>query len=412
MAEKTSSIRGLLITFGVAALLAIGIIFARSHFREVVEVRTAKAMQAPLVSTVSTNGKVEPVEDYNPHATVAGIVKKVFVEVGAHVKRGQSLIKMDDSDATSRLAAAQASLVAAEANLKNMQQNGTQDERLGQQSDLTNALAQQKQAATTLTATQALQARGSASANEVAVAQQRLSDAQTRVSQLKARSSSRFSSLDLSSQQSQVAQARAALLAARSAYGGVDLRAPFDGTVYSVPVSDLDFVQFGEALLNMANLNHIQVRAYFDEPEIGKLTAGQPVKIVWDAKPYSTWHGHIERAPSTIITYGTRNVGECIISVDDAKGDLLPNTNVTVSVTVSQLADVLSVPREALRTEGPKNYVYRIVDGHLKEVPLQVGASNLTRIQITGGLNEGDVVALSAVSNSELKDGQEVKALR
>ena len=412
MAEKTSSIRGLLITFGVAALLAIGIIFARSHFREVVEVRTAKAMQAPLVSTVSTNGKVEPVEDYNPHATVAGIVKKVFVEVGAHVKRGQSLIKMDDSDATSRLAAAQASLVAAEANLKNMQQNGTQDERLGQQSDLTNALAQQKQAATTLTATQALQARGSASANEVAVAQQRLSDAQTRVSQLKARSSSRFSSVDLSAQQSQVAQARAALLAARSAYGGVDLRAPFDGTVYSVPVSDLDFVQFGEALLNMANLNHIQVRAYFDEPEIGKLTAGQPVKIVWDAKPYSTWHGHIERAPSTIITYGTRNVGECIISVDDAKGDLLPNTNVTVSVTVSQLADVLSVPREALRTEGPKNYVYRIVDGHLKEVPLQVGASNLTRIQITGGLNEGDVVALSAVSNSELKDGQEVKALR
>ena len=412
MAEKTSSIRGLLITFGVAALLAIGIIFARSHFREVIEVRTAKAMQAPLVSTVSTNGKVEPVEDYNPHATVAGIVKKVFVEVGAHVKRGQSLIKMDDSDATSRLAAAQASLVAAEANLKNMQQNGTQDERLGQQSDLTNALAQQKQAATTLTATQALQARGSASANEVAVAQQRLSDAQTRVSQLKARSSSRFSSVDLSAQQSQVAQARAALIAARSAYGGVDLRAPFDGTVYSVPVSDLDFVQFGEALLNMANLNHIQVRAYFDEPEIGKLTAGQPVKIVWDAKPYSTWHGHIERAPSTIITYGTRNVGECIISVDDAKGDLLPNTNVTVSVTVSQLADVLSVPREALRTEGPKNYVYRIVDGHLKEVPLQVGASNLTRIQITGGLNEGDVVALSAVSNSELKDGQEVKALR
>ena len=412
MAEKTSSIRGLLITFGVAALLAIGIIFARSHFREVVEVRTAKAMQAPLVSTVSTNGKVEPVEDYNPHATVAGIVKKVFVEVGAHVKRGQSLIKMDDSDATSRLAAAQASLVAAEANLKNMQQNGTQDERLGQQSDLTNALAQQKQAATTLTATQALQARGSASANEVAVAEQRLSDAQTRVSQLKARSSSRFSSVDLSAQQSQVAQARAALIAARSAYGGVDLRAPFDGTVYSVPVSDLDFVQFGEALLNMANLNHIQVRAYFDEPEIGKLTAGQPVKIVWDAKPYSTWHGHIERAPSTIITYGTRNVGECIISVDDAKGDLLPNTNVTVSVTVSQLADVLSVPREALRTEGPKNYVYRIVDGHLKEVPLQVGASNLTRIQITGGLNEGDVVALSAVSNSELKDGQEEKALR
>src|SRR5205085_1296678 len=82
----------------------------------------------------------------------------------------------------------------------------------------------------------------------------------------------------------------------------------------------------------VADLNRIQVRAYFDEPEIGRLAVGQSVKIVWDAKPNQTWHGHISRAPSTVITYGTRNVGECIITVDDARGDLLPNTNVTVTV--------------------------------------------------------------------------------
>src|SRR6202012_5159576 len=105
----------------------------------------------------------------------------------------------------------------------------------------------------------------------------------------------------------------------QTAYANVDMRAPFSGTVYSVPVADYDFVQGGEALMNMADLNRIQVRAYFDEPEIGKLSTGQQVKIVWEAKPGMVWHGHIARAPSTIIAYGTRNVGECIITVDDAK---------------------------------------------------------------------------------------------
>ena len=68
------------------------------------------------------------------------------------------------------------------------------------------------------------------------------------------------------------------------------------------------------------DLNHIQVRAYFDEPEIGELQSGQAVKIVWDAKPNRVWHGHIDRAPTTVTQYGNRNVGECVITVDDARG--------------------------------------------------------------------------------------------
>jgi HlyD family secretion protein len=412
MAEKiTSTSRGLIIGLSIA-VVAVAIAWGfRSSFHSKVEVRTAQASHADLVSTISTNGKVEPVEDYQAHAAAPGVVARVYVNVGDHVTRGSQLIKMDDNDARSRLATAQATLDAAEAGLKNMQEGGTADELLGANSDLTAARSQQRQAAATLSAVQALQAKGSASANEVTVAQQRLNDAQTRISQLQTRSHDRYSSGDLETQKSQVEQARAALMAAQSGYSGVDIRAPFPGTVYSVPVSDYDFVQGGEALLNLADLNRIQVRAYFDEPEIGKLAEGQPVKIVWDAKPNAAWHGHIARAPTTIITYGTRNVGECLITVDDAKGDLLPNTNVTVTVTTSQLSNVLSLPREALRTEGFKDFVYRIVDGHLKQTPVVVGASNLTRFQIVSGLSDGDSVALSSPLNVEFKDGLEVKAL-
>jgi len=413
MAEKSaSSSRGWIITLVVAAVVIVLIVVAKSALKEKVEVRVAKAARTDLVSTESTNGQVKAIQDYQAHVTAPGVVKKVYVAVGEHVQRGAELMRMDDTDAASRLATAQAALDAAIANLQNMRAGGTNDEMLGQKADLAAAQSQQKQAAAALSTIQALQATGSASANEVAVAQQHVTDANTKVAQLQAHIHNRYSTGDISVQQAQVEQARAAVMAAKAAYGSVDFRAPFAGTVYSVPVSDFDFVQPSDALLNLADLNHLQVTAYFDEPEIGKLRAGQPVRIVWEAKPDALWHGHVLRAPTTIITYNnTRHVGECIISVDDAHGDLLPNTTVTVMVTVSELHNVLTLPREALRPQGMKNFVYRVVDGHLHQTPVEVGASNNTRIQITAGLSEGDAVALSSPTNAEFQEGLQVKAL-
>ena len=203
-------------------------------------------------------------------------------------------------------------------------------------------------------------------------------------------------------------EARANVAAAQNSFGAVDIRAPFAGTVYSLPISQYDFVNAGEALLDVADLRHLEVRAYFDEPEIGQLAVGQSVKIVWDAKPLRSWHGHITQAPTTVISYGTRSVGECLITVDDADGDLLPNTNVTVTVTTQKRSDVLSLPREALHTEGTTNYVFRIVSNHLVRTNVQVGVVNLTRVEITAGLNAGDTVSLNTMDNSDLADGLRV----
>ena len=124
---------------------------------------------------------------------------------------------------------------------------------------------------------------------------------------------------------------------------------------------------------------------------------------MWDAKPDLTWHGHVTQAPTTVANVGSRNVGECLISVDDAHGDLLPNTNVTVTVTTLQHADVLSLPREALHTEGSNSFVYRVVDEKLVRTPVHVGVVNLTRVEITGGLKQGEMVALGATTDTDLQ---------
>ena len=255
----------------------------------------------------------------------------------------------------------------------------------------------------------ALQAKGAASQNEVASAEARVNDAQIRLTQVQTRMRSRYGSGDVATGRSQAQRAHEELVAAESALGGLDVHSPISGTVYNLPVALYDYVSAGQTLVGVADLDRLQVRAFFDEPVIGSLASGQAVKIVWDAKTYLLWHGHVTQAPTTITNVGSRNVGECLISVDDANGDLLPNTNVTVTVTTLQRFGVLILPREALHTEGANNFVYRIEEGKLVRTPISVGVVNLTRVEVTGGLKPGDLVALGATTDTDLRNGLPVR---
>jgi HlyD family secretion protein len=412
MAQRESSqTRGWI--WGIAALAACALLFwaVRAAFRETVTVNTATVGYQDILNSVPTTGIVQPIDDFQAHAPTSGTVEKLFVDPDQKVRAGQELVRMDDSEARKNVVAAQAALESSEASLKNLQNGGTHAELQTQGADMSAAQAQEQQMATALASLQALQEKGAASANEVAAAKQRLSEAQARVATLQTHRTSPYGPNDIAPLQAQVAQARATLLAAQRALASVDIHSPIAGTVYYIPVAQYDFVSGGDTLLDVADLSRIQIQGYFDEPEIGKLAVNQPVTITWDAKPNRLWHGHISLTPTTIIKYGTRYVGECIITVDDSNGELLPNTNVTVKVTTQERRHVLSVPREALHTDGPSNYVYKILNGRLRRTPVQVGeGQNLALVEITGGLAEGDTVVVGATSEADLSDGLAVKA--
>lgn len=392
----------------VLAIILLLFVLLRSSTRDTVEIRVSPVTRQNLIITVSTNGKVEPIDEFQAYAPAGGVVAKLYVQVLQKVKVGDLLLKMDDSDAVAKLAAANTTLRTAEATLHDMEQGGSQEEQLTLSGDLSRAQLQQQNAIKNLAALKQLQQKGAASASEVAAAEQQLEASNNSVQNLQKRSTQRYSPADKARVEAQVADARAALAAAQSSYNAYNIRSPKAGTVYSIPVEPYDFVKDADPLISVADLNKIQIHAYFDEPEIGKLAVGQAVKITWDAKPTQTWHGHISIAPTSVITYGTRNVGECIITVDDARGDLLPNTNVIVTVTTAQRFNVLSIPREGLHTEAG-NFVYRVVDNKLVRTPVQVGLVNLTRAEITGGLTEKDIVAVNAINNRELSNGLPVK---
>jgi HlyD family secretion protein len=410
MAQQVSQQSRRWVWWLVAWAAGIALVFYLRTQHTVVEVTAARVEPKTLTQTKSTNARVEPLENFDAHAPMASTVANVYVHLGQDVQSGQELVRMDDTDARKELATAEASLASSRLALQTAEQGGTAVERVGSTADINAAKTQVQQDTDSLAALEKLQAQGAASANEVAQAQHQLTAAQARVTELQAQKGARYSPDDLRTQKALVAEALAGVDAARSAYAGVDVRARFTGTVYALPVTQYQFVAAGEALVQVANLKKLQIRAYFDEPEIGQLKIGQPVSIVWAAKPSQLWHGHIVAVPTTISSYGnTRNVGECLISVDDADGVLLPNTNVTVTVTELEHKNVLSLPREALQTQGLNNYVYRIIGDRLVKTPIQVGLTNNERFEITGGLNEGDLVALGATSEVELTDGLRVK---
>jgi HlyD family secretion protein len=401
--KRTNNIRWI----WLAAAIVVAIVFYVVHMatRTRVPIRSAIVVRSELRSTLATNGKVEPQVNFEAHAPFPGIVKQLFVHEGEKVVEGKLLLELDDTDAKARLAAAVAALRSAQSAYDTTLKGGTRQERLSLGADIDKTQADRDQAQHDLAALRKLQLTGAASASEVAAAEQRLAADNASLQVLQERKTQPYDPGDITRAQSAFAEAQAGYAAASAVLNEANVHAPFAGTVYSLPVSRTEYVQQGDRLLQMADLSKMQVRAYFDEPEIGKLSVGQPITIEWDARPNTLWHGHVSRVPSTIITYGTRNVGEVLVSIEDADGALLPATNVRITVTVANESNALNIPREALHTEAGQDYVYRVERGVLHRVVVRIGNLNLTQVEIQSGLKEGDEVALGSTDGQPIGNG-------
>lgn len=396
------------------AAIAVLLVFYIVHqaTRTMLPIRAATAERSGLTVPTSTNGRVEPQNNFEAHAPFPGVVKNLYVQEGDKVPAGKLLLTLDDGDALSKLATAQAALKGAQANYDGVLKGGTQEERLSLNGQIAKAEMDRDQAQRDLASLEKLQAQGAASASEVAAAKDRVAAANSGLNVLQQRKTDRYDTGDIAHAKASLADAQAGYTAAAEVVNQANVRAPFAGTVYSLPVSKTEFVQQGGSLLQLADLTKMQVRGYFDEPEIGRLKEGLPITITWDAKPGKIWHGHIALVPSTIISFGTRNVGVGLIAIDDADGTLLPDAHVNVTVTTADIPNALTVPRDALHTEGGKSYVYRVVKDTLHRTPVVTGNLNLTQVQIVSGLKEGDTVALGTTNGLPISEGVAVKIVR
>ncbi|HLJ29786.1 MAG TPA: efflux RND transporter periplasmic adaptor subunit [Candidatus Angelobacter sp.] len=394
-----------------AAVVALFLFSGWMMRRGAPPVRAEQVTRQQIASFISTNGRVEPVQDFEPHATAQLPVKSVSVHEGDHVKAGQLLIQLDDAEARAQAAKALAELRAAEADLHAVQSGGTQEEILTVRSDLSKAEAERNAAQRNLEATLRLQQNGAASPGEVEAARNRLQKAEADLQLLKSKQTRRFSTAEIAKVQASADEARAAYAAAQEALRNSHITAPFAGTVYQVRVKAGSFVNAGDLLLQMADLNRIQVRAFVDEPDIGKLAKDQKVEVTWEAIPGRTWEGTLTRIPTAVTTVGTRSVGEITCEIPNPDHKLLPNVNVNVNIVTARHEGALTVPREAVHDIDGRHVIYEIEDGKIRTREVQTGTSSLTRVEILSGVSEGTRIALGAINAQPLRNGMEVKVV-
>ena len=374
-----------------------------------VPIRTAEVKQGKIRSVISTNGKIEPVNNFEAHAPLSTSVQRVLVKEGASVKQGQLLVVLDDADARTQAARAQTQLKAAQSDLAAIERGGSQEEVLNLDVQLVKARTERDSAQRNLEALKKLEQQGAASAGEVRDAENNLARADAQFDFLKQKQTKRYSNAEVARVQAQRNEAQAAYDAAQDTLAKSNVRAPFDGIVYSLPVKQGGFVANGDLLLQIADLRKVLVRAFVDEPDVARLAPGDPIEITWDAAPGRVWQSTVTAVPSTVKLRGARNVGETTSIVDNKDFRLLPNVNVGVAIIAAEHDNVLVVPREAVRSDVTQSYVLQIVGHALKRRNVETALSNLTQVEIARGLSANDLIAINSVNGKPIGDGIQVK---
>jgi HlyD family secretion protein len=396
------------------AIVAAVVLLASFMSREpAVPVRAVNAQRGTIRSVVSTNGKVEPLQNFEAHAPVGTTVKKILVREGDQVKKGQLLAQLDDAQARSQAARAQAQVSAAEADLNAIQKGGNREEVLTLESQITKARTDCDTAQRNLDALRRLREQGAASPGETKNAEDQLKRANADLNLLLQKQKNRYSQPEIAREEAQKSEAEAAYSATEDLLSQLNIRAPFDGIVYSLPVQQGAYLNPGDLVLEEADLSKVRVRAFVDEPDIGRLAPGDKIEVTWDALPERTWEGAVSVIPAVIKLHGSRNVGETTCVVDNKDFKLLPNVNVGVTIITAEHRNVLTVPREAIhQDDNGKAYVYQIVNNELQRRYVQTSISNLTKVEVTGGLPENAVIALGPTNSKPLRNGLAVKVVR
>jgi RND family efflux transporter MFP subunit len=379
-----------------AAVIGLGVIVAGAVLAlrgstPVVEVAAARAPQGPGMQTLlNASGYVTPRRRATVAAKITGRVTGVFFDEGMHVKEGQLLATLDESDAKRALDSAKADRDASKAAIADLQ-------------------VQLKYAEIELHRAQELHA-------EKVQSQEALDTARTNVDSYKAK-------IELAKQQVEAAEARV-----QQAQQGVDncvITAPFAGIIVSKdaqvgemvsPVSaGGGFTRTGIATIVDMNSNEIEVDV--NEAYIARVQPHQKVMATLDAYPNWQIPSHVR----TIIPTADRQKAtvKVRISFDKLDPKILPDMGVKVAFLDEEDASKKSkekdkapeakaiIPQSAVRTDGGNFYVFTIRDGRLERRAVNLGRQIGSDVEVVAGVSAGDSLVVKGPES--LRDGQKVE---
>jgi HlyD family secretion protein len=418
-------LRNRIVIFLLLAGVVAFVLVRLSGRQPVAKISAVTPARQNLVSSINSNGKVEPITPYVMRAQLDTFVEKIYATEGQAVKKGQPILELNVKDVAARLAEAKSKLLRAQEDLRAAKAGGRTDDAARVAGDLAKAQADAERLQRNHDALTRLIAQQAATKDELAINDLALTKAQAEVTRLTAtrQEFNRGVRLDAGRAALQVEQAESEVSALEDKVHSGRITAPADGTLYSLgrsaestPLKAGDYVKVGDLLAEMADLHKVRVRAFIDEPELGALETDLPVKITWDALPSRSWLGKTEVIPKQVVQRGTRSVGELLCTVNNDKLELLPNINVSVRINSKERSNVLAVPRGAVEAESGRRFVFVVKRAELgvgkstlEKREIHVGIADATSYEVTSGLQEGEMVALPG--DFDLRDGMPVKVV-
>ena len=412
-------LRNRIVIFLVLAAVVAFALVRLSGRQPVAEISAVPPVRENLVSSISSNGKVEPIAPFVVRAQLDTFVERISAVEGQAVKKGQLLLQLNVKDAAAQLADARSKLLRAEDDLRAANAGGRSDEAAKTEGQLAAALALRNRLQRNHDSLERLIAQQAATKDELAANDLDLAKADGQVKQLTAAKQEFVHGVKLDANRTslQVEQLRSEVAALEEKVRDGRIAAPADGTLYSLPAKAGDYVKVGDLLAEMADLHKVRVRAFIDEPELGGLEPGEPVRITWDALPNRTWMGKTQVIPKQVVARGPRSVGELLCEVDNQKLELLPNINVNVRINSRERVNVLTVPRGAVEAQEGRRFVFVVLrnalgvgKATLERREIHVGIADATNYEVVSGLREGEMVALPG--DVDLKDGMPVKIVK
>jgi RND family efflux transporter MFP subunit len=351
-----------------------------------------RAGSGNLGSPLDLAGGFKPFQEVDIHAKVAGYIKKMYVDVGSHVKEGQTLAVLEVPELAAELAGADAAMRRAQQEVKRAQGDV---QRAKSAHDAVHAMDTRLQ--------QASDQRAGL------VAQQEVDDAHAKDLEAEAQVSSSQAALSSAEQALEVAIANQAQYRALSDY--TRITAPFSGVVTvryadtgSLIASGTQNDKNSEPVVRLAQISVLRLVLPIPESIAGQIRLGDTVKVHVQALNLDT-SGKVSRFADALDPQ-TRTM-ETEIDFQNADGKLLPGMYVEAKVGVAERKNILTVPLEAVEINGSEGTVLVLnAQNVLEERKIHLGLQGSTRIEVLSGLSDGERVVVG--SRSEFRAGMKV----
>jgi HlyD family secretion protein len=393
------------------AILLVGaaavVIWAAMKKAQPPDVNFTKVTRETLVSTLSTNGKVEPIEWMPVRSERMGVITRTFVSRGQLVRKGDPLVELDTRVANADLSKAQAAIQEAQAQEQVLTQGGRVAERQQIESDLARARLDLAAAQKNHQTLERLVAKQAATRQELDSARQLVDQLELRIQALEKNKAALVTGTDKDIAKARLRQAESAADVAQTNLDFTVIRAPMTGTVYDFDLKQGSYVNPGDPIAKVGRLDRVRVMVYVDEPDLGKVRQGELVVITWDALPGHQWKGKVDKLPSQIMPLGTRQVGEVGCVIENPDRDLLANANINAEIQATVVENAIAIPKEAIRRQGSDTGVLLLEGDRVAWRKISLGISNYTKSQVVSGLNDGDAVALG--SEKPIQSGSRVQ---